>query len=408
MVSFDSVLGICPKAAYYPEYDPHGGHYGETFDGIRALAYDGVELEGKKTRVFAHMGFPENGDGPVPAVVLVHGGGGHPEDVWIRRWNRRGYAAIAMDTTGFFPQYPIGHLYEGCAEGMERKLCPPFWEEGYVTAPDNSGMGDGQKPIEDQWMYHAVAQVILAHNLLRADGRIDKSKIGLCGISWGGVISSIVMGFDHRFAFAIPIYGSGYLGYGLSDLDKLFHNPAAYPWLAENRFHLVNMPVMWLCWNDDNCFSVHSNSLSYLATWENNGNTCLSIKENMLHSHYHGYTPPESYWFADRIVSGRAVPRVSAAYEGERVRFSCSEPVSAARLFFLHAPLAYVTREKYGTKSSFPSEEWKTMALDPAAGEAALPEGAAACYVEFALDEGVALCTPYVEIQRAGAGGKEN
>ena len=34
-------------------------------------------------------------------------------------------------------------------------------------------------------------------------------------------------------------------------------------WFAEKNFNKVNMPVMWLCWNDDCCFSINSNSKSY-------------------------------------------------------------------------------------------------------------------------------------------------
>ncbi len=54
------------------------------------------------------------------------------------------------------------------------------------------------------WMYHAVGQTILAANALRADSRVAADKVGVTGISWGGVISSITIGWDNRFAFAVP------------------------------------------------------------------------------------------------------------------------------------------------------------------------------------------------------------
>ena len=100
-----------------------------------------------------------------------------------------------------------------------RSLVPPFAQDGYVVAPNNSEMGDYDIPVVDQWMYHAVSAAILAHNILRNDIRVDATKIGICGISWGSVITSITIGYDSRFAFAVPIYGSGYLGCGLSDLN---------------------------------------------------------------------------------------------------------------------------------------------------------------------------------------------
>ena len=39
----------------------------------------------------------------MPGIVLVHGGGGVPFASWVKMWNDRGYAAIAMSVTGDFP-----------------------------------------------------------------------------------------------------------------------------------------------------------------------------------------------------------------------------------------------------------------------------------------------------------------
>lgn len=68
--------------------------------GLDALFFESVPFKDKPTRVFAWLGVPEgaSGDRLVPVVVLVHGGGGTAFARWVRWWNRRGYAAIAMDT----------------------------------------------------------------------------------------------------------------------------------------------------------------------------------------------------------------------------------------------------------------------------------------------------------------------
>ena len=60
-------------------------------------------------------------------------------------------------------------------------------------------------------MYHAVSQTILANSLLRSLPEVEDEQVGLMGVSWGGIISSIVLGIDQRFAFTIPVYGCGYL-----------------------------------------------------------------------------------------------------------------------------------------------------------------------------------------------------
>ncbi|MFZ2654940.1 MAG: acetylxylan esterase, partial [Victivallales bacterium] len=83
-----------------PELFPAEGF---EYPGVKALFYEGMPYNGRRTRVFAWYGVPDNAKGKVPAMVLVHGGGGTAFADWIRLWNSRGYAAIAMDTCGGVP-----------------------------------------------------------------------------------------------------------------------------------------------------------------------------------------------------------------------------------------------------------------------------------------------------------------
>ena len=111
------------RVTYHPSFDPVSlTESGENeWAGIRALTYEGLSIDGCATRVFAYIGVPKTASpaAPVPAVVLVHGGGGHAFSEWIKIWNDRGYAAIAMDTTGFVPssqgQGKAGHELDDAA-----------------------------------------------------------------------------------------------------------------------------------------------------------------------------------------------------------------------------------------------------------------------------------------------------
>lgn len=394
MISFEKLFDVDPEVEYFPEYDCYG-----EYDGIKVLTYRGADYGNKATRIFAHIGFPENIEKPVPAVVLIHGGGGHPDDGWIKKWNAEGYAAIAMSTDGYFPTRPVC-LYEGSDNSaMVRELVKPFYKEGHTLLPANLHLSDIDIAIEDQWMYQAVASVITAHNLLRLDKRIDPERIGICGISWGGVVASVAIGYDPRFAFAVPIYGSGYLGCGLSGLSRIFKAPGVQKWHPERNFHKVKTPVMWLCWNDDCCFSINSNSMSYLDTKDGDPDTCLSMINNMGHSHSCAYMPKESYWFADRILSGKPVPRVTAEYIGNKVKYSCSVKPNSVRLFYITEEMSYTHREKYGLNNTFMAQDWQTVELDPEKTEAPLPDNAKGKYIEFILDNGVTLTTPYSEFR---------
>lgn len=185
-MTFQRFLNQTPIAHDLPHFDP--GPETDWF-GIKALWYEGPQYRDKRTKVFAYIGYPNVKTGEkVPAVVLVHGGGGHAYPEWIRRWNEKGFAAIAMETTGYIPSEDWkGHV--GTEEHVDgqyvHELYGELSETGYDLGPDNTEMHDFALPVENQWMYHAVADTILAHNLLLQDPKVDAAHIGIVGISWG-------------------------------------------------------------------------------------------------------------------------------------------------------------------------------------------------------------------------------
>ena len=164
-------------------------------DGVKAITFQGLSFRGKPTRVFAWLGVPKVKPGEkVPAMVLVHGGGGTAFDEWVRLWVDRGYAAIAMDTCGQLPVGNYGKWFRDDQGG------PPGW----------GGFDQMAWPREDQWTCHAIADVILAHSLIRSLPEVDPERTGVTGISWGGDLTCIVAGVDRRFKLAVPVYGCGF------------------------------------------------------------------------------------------------------------------------------------------------------------------------------------------------------
>lgn len=296
---FSKFLSITPYFEYMLDYDmkPETDWY-----GVKALWFEGAQYRGKKTKVFSYIGYPENScDKKVPAVILVHGGGGHSYAHWVKIWNDRGYAALALDLRGFLP----AENQKGLA-GTEEQRDDYFerWQEDdeFIAGPDGYGIYEENGRIEDSWLYTAVADTILAHNLLLSDERIDNTKTGITGISWGGVTTSQVIAYDRRFAFAIPIYGSGFLRYSLSEIMQPFKTEEGLKyWEVSGRYKSIDFPVMWLCWNADTAFDIVPNCLSYLATKDSG--SVLSICNEMNHAHYWGWIREESYRFADGIVN---------------------------------------------------------------------------------------------------------
>ena len=142
--------------------------------------------------MFAYYAKPATGEGPFPAVLLVHGGGGKAFREWAEHWAGRGYCALAMDLSGNGPK---GRLPDGGPDQSDNVKFQSFTE----------------KTAADMWTYHAVAAVLCGHNLLRSLPEVDKEKVAVTGISWGGYLTCIIAGLDHRLKAAVPVYGCGFL-----------------------------------------------------------------------------------------------------------------------------------------------------------------------------------------------------
>lgn len=392
MNRFDTLLNTTPAVTPLPNFAPCSRADGENeWAHIEAIAYEGASYNGKKTKVFAYIGFPEIVEKkPVPAMVLVHGGNGHAFAEWVKMWNDRGYAAIAMDNTGFFPSKE-GIDSAGSGTDPQTRWHHGLWgdlvEDGYTDAPTNDEMTTAEKPLSEQWMYHAVADTILAHNILRADERIDSDRIGITGISWGGVIASLAIGFDTRYAFAIPVYGSGYLEESLGWIRNCFsHELTRKNWSAADRFDRVKMPVFWVCFPDDLPFSVNSNSRSYEDT--KNAGAIFLMLQNMEHDHIWGWAPPEIMHFADSIVNeSPAFTRCVTEPEGRQFSFTIVPSTDAtsvtARIAYITAPLSYSKKE--GGFVPTIDQKWQFIPCDVSNNtvHGILPDEAVNYYVEL-------------------------
>ncbi len=258
-------------------------------DGYRSLYFDGAAYQGKVTRIFAYYKKPA-GVGPFPGMVLVHGGGGSAYKTWIRKWNAAGFAAISI-------------AVEGQTGTQINKRPPNKWQKHEWAGPKRLGIyADDDKPLTDQWMFHASSAVIKAHNLLRSFDEINQEQIGLSGISWGGVITSTVIGFDQRFAFAIPIYGSGFLDTMDNQYGKALKNNVSYRdvWEPALRIAKFKQPTFWLTGLKENNFSLDAQANTYkLLTGQHN----QSIQPKLKHSHPAGWAPKEPYLFAQAVIN---------------------------------------------------------------------------------------------------------
>nr|WP_246362729.1 acetylxylan esterase [Paenibacillus alba] len=310
-------------------------------DDIKAVFYRGLPYKGKETRIFAYYGIPKAAHGrKVPAVVLVHGGAGTAFKMWVRMWMDRGYAAIAMDLEG--------HVPGPCDEQDE--LPSHTWSGPVKPRVFN----DYQLPVQDQWMYHAVADVILAHSLIRSFDEVDPTQIGITGISWGGIITSLLAGVDDRFCFAVPVYGCGFLhepgtmyGDGFSAMPEQEAERVRLLWDPSSYLARSQVPMLWLNGSNDTHFSLHIFVKSYVLNKRCHANSVLSIHPGLGHSYEEGWASEEISAFADWAT--QAAPGLIHLGEMKQqgnevtVTYTSELPVRNAKLYWCNDPTEWRT-----------------------------------------------------------------
>ena len=375
------------------EFSPDG-----EYAGIEAVIIDGFEAGGRKTKIFAYLAFPDGAGENTPAVVLVHGGGGHAYLEWVKQWLDAGYAVIAPDVTGYFPT----EKNSGAATDDGKWTRSPGGvsaDSGYAVIPDNDGMAHSSDALDEQWMYHAVGAVMRSFSILSQSGKAAPGKIGVVGISWGAVITSVYLGYDSRPAFAVPIYGSAYLADSLSYMKDMFSSDDTRTlWSAEDRLDKVTCPVLWLCSDSDGNFSLNSNSMSYLATAKNSG-TRLSIVTAMQHSHEAAWERPEPLAFADSIVNGgEPMPELLTYPTGESLECSVSGG-TRARLYYITEDMTYSLADETNPLSTMPDQPWQKSALTLDGGQISgeIPPDAVMYYISVTAN-GCTVSTPIVKV----------
>ncbi len=260
--------------------------------GAQSYFLQSVDFDSKATHVFAFVGIPEGAtkDNPVPGVVLVHGGGGTAFPDWVKMWNDKGYAAIAIDTEGRIPS----------ADASLNNSNNVSFESTKHHGPSNTSYQDGDKPADQQYLYHAIASAIVANSFLASFEQVDENKIGLTGISWGGVIATNVAAYDDRFAFAVPVYGAVAMTGTTGLFGTLYNNYPRCSLLWDNVEMLKNCrtPMLFVNWEGDPFFSIDATKkCADTAIYAD-----MVLIPNLQHGHLQGANIKEIFHFANCVL----------------------------------------------------------------------------------------------------------
>ena len=280
-------------------------------------------IKGCEYKTFAFVGEPAGGQKKCPAVVLVHGGGGNASWPWVREWTNRGYVAVAVDLGCF-------HFTDGDLSQRKVNACVSCFSIG--------GFAHILRDPRDSWIYYAVAQILSAHSYVRSLKRTDSKKTGIMGISWGGVVSLIALGTDHRFSAGAVVYSAGFITEDLlgtetglfGDAEKksfydTYYDPQSY-------VSGICVPVLMQAGLHDAAFSPFSRQrtcdlFSYKAD--------MAVIADLYHDNESNYANKNVYSFMDdRFRKTSVRRRVSMRKKGVDLHLRVSGNVDRAELLF--------------------------------------------------------------------------
>ena len=357
------------------------------FDGgATPIMLEGEPYKGRPTWCFAYYGVPEWATevNKAPAIVLVHGGLGTAYPEWVRMWVRRGYAAICVDTCGAFPMRTEDGEWMANPEGG-----PRGW--GRIEC--------AEEPLRDQWVYHAVADVIRSHSFLRSLPNVDARNVGVTGVSWGGFLTCILAAVDPRFAYAVPVYGCGFnyeRPQWIEKYDPVLLKKWAALWDASIYLPEAKCPMLWVDGTNDFAFSLDRVCRS--AALASKVPHVFSTHLRMVHAHGEpGEGPREILAFADYFArGGKDVVRVEKSLrEGNRI----TAAFEANGRKVVRAELLWTAD---GADLKWDQRLWEVRAIpdfDSSFGSVSvvLPDNALAWVLNLITDEGLVFSTPYEE-----------
>lgn len=160
---------------------------------IRILRYTGSISGGRKQRIYALYGAPHgaSANSKVPAVVQIHGGGQTCEPANVAWFVDQGYACLAFN-------------WGGVRDGRTAEETTD-WSGGIsVDYVDQPVLG-----LPQTMLYHAVLAARRAVDVLQERPEVDAARIGLQGISWGGLLAWVTGAVEPRLKAVVPVYGAG-------------------------------------------------------------------------------------------------------------------------------------------------------------------------------------------------------
>jgi dienelactone hydrolase len=324
--------------------------YNEGKVRVEEVYYQSRPYKGKPVKIFGYFAYPRVRTGKLPAILLSHGGGGSASRPRAVAWAKRGYAVLAIDLPGKGEN-------RSCSRSTGPDMIVPVLLR---TRPDPSY----------NYLVHAVAAARNGITYLTQRKEVDPERIGMIGLSWGGVLTLLTNGQDSRLKAAVDVFGAGYLPEGCTWEDRFFtmSRPDRGLWddLIDPKNFLAGQhaPILFISGTNDHCYYLPTFQKSYQDV---NVNKNYWLVPNLRHKFLASAQGPALAWLDQHLKKtelARSFPalRELPVYEKGQARIiipvkaTAGGAVKNARLYYTEGgPLAWTAKKWKELKPSLAS-----------------------------------------------------
>ncbi|MDD4179339.1 MAG: dienelactone hydrolase family protein, partial [Candidatus Margulisbacteria bacterium] len=195
------------------------------------------------------------------------------------------------------------------------------------------------------YLVHAVAAARNGITFLSNRKEVNPQRIGMIGLSWGGVLTILTNGMDDRLRAAVNVFGAGYIPEGCTWEEIFTAMPANDKNLWNNFLDPKNFlatqhaPILFITGTNDHCY--------YLTTFQKSYEDVTAPKKFLLIPNLrHKFTPvvqsPALVWLDQKLKTGGSFPVINElpvfTKGADKVLLSCRvevhSTVKSAKLYY--------------------------------------------------------------------------
>ncbi|MBU1616606.1 MAG: acetylxylan esterase [Candidatus Margulisbacteria bacterium] len=265
-------------------------------DGVKVseVYYPSRPYKGKTAIIFGYYCVPLYVKEKQPAILISHGGGGSASLQTGLRWARYGYANLVIDLPG---------------KGKQR-------EASRSTGPDMDveNLLYTGKDLENNYLIHSVAAIRNGISFLAGQPEVDPERIGMIGLSWGGVNALLTNGQEPKLKAVVNVFGAGFIPEGCTWMDQFTKKSPEemgrwHKYIDPSRFLATqNAPILFITGTNDHCYYLPTFQKSYLKI---NGEKQLCLVPNLRHQFYPRDEKVALAWLNSKLKNTGTFPEVT-------------------------------------------------------------------------------------------------